>query len=686
MAFLLLVIAGDAFAHIGVGHDIAVAHVVHHSQIAAAERFGDGHGDLGLGFDDLGAHLLGAGGHFLFGGHGGGATDFGFGLGDVLVGFGLTFLEGGTDVLSDIDVGDIDGEDFEGGVGVETFFQHPLGDVVGIFQHILVTLGGADGGDDAFVDPCDDGLFGGAPHEAIKIGAHGHPGAGAELDAVAGHGVDFSAAPGAIDHGGIDGGADGLKHGLGGTFHGEIDGAGAIEGQGNAGLVGGDESENDLIDLAASHIVSLQLVGGILQTGFSRRDPGIDDERRRHFAQPHGHEGEQAHRGVRHPGPDPDAEKFHQDEQDDEGEDDADNDEDGFEDHDEWGGIGKITLLRKVAVADGLGSKIGRERRCSGLADGKRFWYPLTMGRGRKFTGKRSRKRLGMVAVAVCILGGLPLHADVTLVYGASPEAGGVPAPTHQVHVRDGKLSIANARDKRLLIFDASTGEARVVDHAARRVAVLDRSGVEKMAAELVETQRQVLADMENRLRNLPSDEREALRRVMDELHAASAPDAVRAPPQRSFEDTGKVGKVLGKSARQSLIREGDRQVGTGWVLDPEALGIDEEDAKMLEAFEGFFEELTKGLTNALRAQWGQLGMLIPGGEILGRLVEPGAEGARAGGDEAPRVLLELLKVDAGEIEPGWFEIPESFSETALDRLSASGDEAVPGEENLSRK
>lgn len=69
-------------------------------------------------------------------------------------------LELGTDVVADVDVGDVDGEDLEGGAGVEALGHDGLGDVVGVLEHRLVRLGRADGGDDALADAGDDGLFG----------------------------------------------------------------------------------------------------------------------------------------------------------------------------------------------------------------------------------------------------------------------------------------------------------------------------------------------------------------------------------------------------------------------------------------------------------------------------------------------------------------------------------------------
>ena len=79
----------DGISHFGVSHHVLVTGVVQHSQIAVAEGFRHGHGNLGFRFHHLGAHFLRFCSHFLFRGYGGGAAAFRFGLGDLFVRFRL---------------------------------------------------------------------------------------------------------------------------------------------------------------------------------------------------------------------------------------------------------------------------------------------------------------------------------------------------------------------------------------------------------------------------------------------------------------------------------------------------------------------------------------------------------------------------------------------------------------------
>ena len=61
-----------------------------------------------------------------------------FGLRDAPVGFGLRRLQFGADVLADVDVGDVDRNDFESGSGVEALGEHGFADAVGILEDFLV--------------------------------------------------------------------------------------------------------------------------------------------------------------------------------------------------------------------------------------------------------------------------------------------------------------------------------------------------------------------------------------------------------------------------------------------------------------------------------------------------------------------------------------------------------------------
>ena len=266
-------------SHLGVGLQVLEVVVVHHAQLPGAKRLCDGHGDLGFGVHQAGAHFLDAGEVFLFQRDGHRATFLGLGLGDVLVGVGLVHLELGSDVHAHFHIGDVDGEDFEGGVGVEGLVEDGFGNAVGVFEDVFVAVGGADGGDDAFADAGDDGFLGGAADEAVEVGADGDAGAGADGDAVLGdafNGVFAGGGIGGVDDLGIDGGFDGFEDGFAGALGGEVDGAGAVEDEVDAGFAGGDEGLDDEFDIAAGEVVGGEVVDGNVEAGFDgRRRAGL---------------------------------------------------------------------------------------------------------------------------------------------------------------------------------------------------------------------------------------------------------------------------------------------------------------------------------------------------------------------------------------------------------------------------
>ena len=297
MSSELGLVAGDGGAHVGVGVDVLIFDVVHDAEIAAAEGFRDGHGHASFGFNHFGAHLLGAGRHFLLAGDGGGAAHFGFGLGDLFVCFCLFGLEAGTDVVGDINIGDVDGKDFEGGAGVDSFLQNKTGDGIGILEDFFVGAGRTDGGDDAFSDSGNDGFLSGTTDEAFEVGADGDAGADVDRDSVFGHGGDFGnsgVGVGAFDDLGVDGGADRFEDRFAGVFGGEVDGAGTIEWERDACLVSGDEGENDVGDITAGEVVGFEVVGRYFDIGLGSGNAVVDDERGGDFAQLHEEEVEEA--------------------------------------------------------------------------------------------------------------------------------------------------------------------------------------------------------------------------------------------------------------------------------------------------------------------------------------------------------------------------------------------------------
>lgn len=111
--------------------------------MSLAKRLRQRHWHLGLGFDKPGEVLRNLDLHLLLQGDGLGAVLLGFGSGDPRIGLGGVGLQAGTDVLPNLNGCNVDGDDLKGGLGVETALEQGSRDLVGIRQHLLVTIRGA---------------------------------------------------------------------------------------------------------------------------------------------------------------------------------------------------------------------------------------------------------------------------------------------------------------------------------------------------------------------------------------------------------------------------------------------------------------------------------------------------------------------------------------------------------------
>ena len=151
-------------------------------------------------------------------------------LGDVLIRLCLIHLQYGADVTTYVDVSDVDGEDLEGGTGVEPLLKHQLRDRVRILEDGRVSLSGADARHDALSDASEDGLLASTTDQLRDISPHGDARLGDQLDAVLGHSGDRRG----VDHLRIHAHLDRLKD----VTPGEVDRSSIAEAQVDPRLIG----------------------------------------------------------------------------------------------------------------------------------------------------------------------------------------------------------------------------------------------------------------------------------------------------------------------------------------------------------------------------------------------------------------------------------------------------------------
>ena len=161
------------------------------------------------------------------------------------------------------------------------------------------------------------------------MGAHGDARLDLHLDAILRHAIDGGAAAlgiGAVNDLGVDRSAHGLDHGLAGALRREVDGAGAVPIEHDAGLLRGDERLHGRDHVATGEVVGRNLVGRDLDAGLDRRDAGVDHEAIGHTTKAHAEQVQHAHGSAIQLGLQPDS---------DEGDKDGRRDEDGDDERDD---------------------------------------------------------------------------------------------------------------------------------------------------------------------------------------------------------------------------------------------------------------------------------------------------------------------------------------------------------------
>ena len=98
--------------------------IIHNTEISTTESFSHGLWNFRFCLNYISTGLFRFGFHFLFGSHSHCAAFFRFCLRDILVGICLVYLQGSTNILTYINISDINRENFKCSTGIESFAQH----------------------------------------------------------------------------------------------------------------------------------------------------------------------------------------------------------------------------------------------------------------------------------------------------------------------------------------------------------------------------------------------------------------------------------------------------------------------------------------------------------------------------------------------------------------------------------
>ena len=186
-----------------------------------------------------------------------------------------------------------------GGAAVETFGEHEFGDAVGVFKHLFVAEGRADGRHDAFAYAGQNGLFAGTTDELLDVGAHGDTGFGNKLDTVFGNGCHRRS----VDDLGVDRCLHGFEH----VAACQVDGGGGAEVKVHVGFAGGDEGLHHIGDIAACQIVGFEFVLREFQTRLGGVNHVVDNHAGGDFTEAHEHELDEGGVDSRHQGLEPES-------------------------------------------------------------------------------------------------------------------------------------------------------------------------------------------------------------------------------------------------------------------------------------------------------------------------------------------------------------------------------------------
>ena len=146
--------------------------------------------------------------------------------------------------------------------------------------------GRTDRRNDTFADACQHGIFTGSTDQLFDIGPHSHTRLGNKLNPVLGNGCHG----GSIDHFRINGHLNSLGH----ITTGQIDSGSHLEIECDIGFLRRNQRSYHIRHIPAREKVGFEIIGLQMQTGLRPGDQLIHDHRRRHLAETHQHQLQQA--------------------------------------------------------------------------------------------------------------------------------------------------------------------------------------------------------------------------------------------------------------------------------------------------------------------------------------------------------------------------------------------------------
>jgi len=191
---------------------------------------------------------------------------------------------------------------------------------------------------------------------------------------------------------------------------------------------------------------------------------------------------------------------------------------------------------------------------------------------------------------------------------------------TNKLWADTGKLRLDMEEGKNSVIFKGETMYA--IDHASKRVSVIDKQTMEQVGAQM----KQMQAQMQERMAQMPPEQRAQVEKMMAQ-HGGMGAMGNAAPPPRTFKQTSRTEQVAGKPCTIWEVSENGAKVEEMCVAPMNAVTGGAEVLAALKnlgkMFEGISQQMGGAMGDRMTESWRELDQ-VKGFPVLTRDFENG--------------------------------------------------------------
>lgn len=158
------------------------------------------------------------------------------------------------------------------------------------------------------------------------------------------------------------------------------------------------------------------------------------------------------------------------------------------------------------------------------------------------------------------------IHGDKVRMESATPEGA--------------QISIYNSQDKTFTVLNAEQ----------KSYIVMDQNSVKEQAIRIKDTQKRLMAQMREQMRNMPPEQRKMVEQKMAEL--SSVDTGKMKPSKYSARKTGNTKRVNGIECDVYQSYRDDRSLGDACIADRKALNLSEADYTTLRSMFAFLRDM----------------------------------------------------------------------------------------------